>query len=325
MFRSMMASVAGCALLLAAASPCLALELSVLPAQPHEGMPFTLVIALEGSCPQVEGRTFTAANPRMITFQLIDSCLSPGSPQLLEVPIEPLASGTWYLRAQIGKEQETLRVDIKPLPYAVELDPPNPQVNQPFTVRFTGSGVCEGLRLLEQDGRMITFLFTETCAFEPLTPGPFELEEKTELSFGGDFVVQVVDIFERTLASRRFHASSPSDCAPSETALCLLQGRYRVEATWRTATAQGIARAHPEAANFGAFSLADPEHLELFVGMRDACATEFQMVWVYTAGLTDAEVEFIVTEVATGEVRRYPNQLGMQFVPMLDAMAFVCP
>src|SRR6185295_11364035 len=123
------------------------------------------------------------------------------------------------------------------------------------------------------------------------------------------YVVNVTDAQKKFLVSRRFHVSSPSECTLSETALCLLQGRYRAEATWRTATAQGVARAQPESDGFGAFSLADADRLELFVELADACSGPAHAVGVATSGLTDAEVEVTVTEVATGEVRRYHNPL----------------
>ena len=46
-------------IMVAAASPALALSLSVLPAQPDEGLPFIFVVGLVGSCPVPDGVVVT--------------------------------------------------------------------------------------------------------------------------------------------------------------------------------------------------------------------------------------------------------------------------
>jgi hypothetical protein len=85
-----------------------------------------------------------------------------------------------------------------------------------------------------------------------------------------------------------------------------------------------VARAQPESDGFGAFSLADEDRLELFVELADACGDPAHAVGVSTSGLTDAEVEVTVTEVATGEFRHYHNPLGMRFALISDPAAFAC-
>jgi hypothetical protein len=328
MSRSLLTSVTGCALLLlAAASPAPAVTLSVVPARPVEQTPFTLVVGGTASCPSLE--SLKIVQQTIVVKLLLNPCPTLPQPFLLEVPVPPLAQGEWMFQV-IGDERVAAwhSVKVEPVPFELDFVPPTPQPGSPFSVLLRGSGSCPhfGADLNDlQDGNLFTLRFVDSCSIEIVHgPAPFVSEIEMKPLAAGDYVVQAIDLAGRTLASRRLHISDAGECQPSETALCLLQGRYRVEATWRTATAQGVARAHPEAANYGAFSLSDPEHLELFAGVRDACATEFQMVWVYTAGLTDAETELTVTEVATGEVRRYPNPLGMPFVPMLDPMAFVC-
>jgi hypothetical protein len=213
---------------------------------------------------------------------------------------------------------------VEPPLLQLDFDPPDPQAGLPFLIRATQNVDCFELGDVMQDGRLLTLGYS-TCFF-PSSPPPGSLvvEKKAGPLPAGDYVVNVIDA-QKILAVRRFHVSGPAECTPSETALCLLQGRYRVEATWRTAAAQGVARAHPESDGFGAFSLADADQLELFVELTDACGSSAHAVGVSTSGLTDAEVEVTVTEVATGEVQRYHNPLGMRFALISDPTAFVCP
>src|SRR6185295_15134286 len=120
--RPSLRSIAGCSLLLlaAAASPSLALSLSVLPARPVEGQPFILVAGLVGSCPVPDSVVIA---PGVVTVKLIDPCPAPGRPTLLEVPIGPLSNGPWSLRVQIGGDQAALPVDVARLPFQLDIDP----------------------------------------------------------------------------------------------------------------------------------------------------------------------------------------------------------
>jgi hypothetical protein len=325
MSPSKMRSVAGCALLaLAAVSPSVAVTLSTLPAQPVERTPFTLVVGGTASCPALD--TLKVQHRLVLVRLLLNLCPTPPEPFLLEIPIPPLDQGEWTFQILSGEQQlSSLLVNVEPVPFGLEVDPPSPQPGTPFTVRLTGSGRCPRIAAIAQDGNLITFLYDDNCQLEFVPPPePFVIPLDMDPLPVGNYVVQAVDFPGETLASRRFTISDAPHCQPSETALCLLEGRYRVEVTWRTATAQGTAQTLSESDNFGAFSLTDPDHLEVFVGMLDACASPTHTVWVSTNGLTDAEVEITVTEMATGEVRRYDNPLGMRFAPIWDPMAFVC-
>ena len=324
MSRSTIRFILGTVLLLAAASPSLALTLSVLPAHPADETPFTLAVGGIGSCPSLDTLQIQL---RTVIVHLKDLCPSPAKPFLLEVPIPPLQQGSWSLQVHLGTLLEALEVTVEPVPLRLDFDPPNPQAGQPFFLRATQNVDCVELGEVAQDGRLLTLIY-EVCVFPSFgrPPGPIIVEKKVGPLAAGDYVVNVTDVQKKILASRRFHVSGPSECAPSETALCLLQGRYRVEATWRTATAEGAALAQPESDGFGAFSLADADRLELFVELSDACGDPAHAVGVSASGLTDVEVEVevTVTEVATGEFRHYHNPLGMRFALISDAAAFVC-
>jgi hypothetical protein len=76
----------------------------------------------------------------------------------------------------------------------------------------------------------------------------------------------------------------------------------------------------------GTFWFFDPNNLELSVKVLDACGTSFDSFWVFAAGLTNVEVELIVTDTESGQVRVYGNDLGQDFAPILDTAAFyTCP
>lgn len=328
MFRFSLKSIAGCALLvLAAASPSLALTLGVVPVRPTEKAPFTLLVGGMASCPSLD--TIGFQEPRIVNVRLLlNQCPTLPQPFLLEIPIPPLARGEWTLQVSSNELlTEKLKVNVEQPPYQIGLDPPTPQPGSPFTLRVTGNGDCPGISSkIEQDGNLISLLYFDDCGFPTISdPEPFVIEVDMQPLPAGDYVVQVTDGAQNPLASHRFQVPGLSGCIPSETALCLLQGRFRVEAVWRAARGEGAARAHPVSGNFGAFSLADPHRHEVFVGLHDTCATPTRTVWIAAHWPTDAEVEITVTEVATGEVRRYDNLPDLRLAPVWDPMAFLCP
>lgn len=119
---------------------------------------------------------------------------------------------------------------------------------------------------------------------------------------------------------------SNTGCAAGPTILCLGDGRFRVEAAWRTgAGASGDGRAAPLSADSGTFWFFDAANVEVLVKVLDGCEVNGRQ-WVFAAGLTDVRVELRVTDTATGEERRYVNPQGRAFRPIQDTGAFAaCP
>ncbi|HEV8581872.1 MAG TPA: hypothetical protein VGX68_22615 [Thermoanaerobaculia bacterium] len=317
-------------LLVAGASASSALSLSVLPAQPVERTPFTLAVGLEGACVGIEGVVVTPGYPvylpGVVTVTLTAGCgfLTPPTERiLLEVPIGPLQAGRWEIRVQFPGGQETLQVDVEPLPFSIDFNPVHPQEDAPFTLLLEGTAACPTLEPAEQDGKLLTLRFSSGCPILSPPPGPFEIEQTVGPLPGGDYVVQVVSDGS-TIAARRLHVFGPLECIPSETALCLQNGRFRVEATWKTPTAQGVAGAHPETADSGSLWFFGPENLELMVKVLDGCGLPSPRYWVFAAGLTNVEVELVVTEMITKQVKRYRNPLNRPFAPIQDTGAFPC-
>jgi YD repeat-containing protein len=112
-------------------------------------------------------------------------------------------------------------------------------------------------------------------------------------------------------------------CAPGPTTLCLNQGRFRVEADWRTRTASGAGNAVALTGDSGYFTFFDAANLEMVVKVLDACGLPgAENFWVLAAGLTNQEVTLTVTDTATGEVFRATNPLDSTFDAIAETGAF---
>lgn len=106
-------------------------------------------------------------------------------------------------------------------------------------------------------------------------------------------------------------------CEADATSLCLGEGgRFRVRAFHRTAIGlEGPSRAVPLTTDSGGFWFFSPDNFELLVKALDGCEINGNF-WIYAAGLTDVEVDLIVTDSWTGTVQVYRNELGGAYVPV---------
>ncbi|HXT21273.1 MAG TPA: alpha/beta fold hydrolase [Thermoanaerobaculia bacterium] len=113
-------------------------------------------------------------------------------------------------------------------------------------------------------------------------------------------------------------------CVPTPTALCL-RDRFRVEATWETASAQGAAGAVPLTHESGYLWFFAAGNVEVDVKLLDGCALN-QRYWVFAAGTTDVGVTLTVTDTLRGGSKSYTHARGTPFTPVLDTGAFAtCP
>ena len=115
-------------------------------------------------------------------------------------------------------------------------------------------------------------------------------------------------------------------CISSDTALCVSGGRFRVEANWRTNDSAGTGKAVKLTEDSGYFWFFDRNNVELITKVLNACVDPFNHHWVFAAGLTNVEVELVVTDTLTGAVKRYENPRGTAYQPIQDTSAFAsCP
>jgi hypothetical protein len=122
-----------------------------------------------------------------------------------------------------------------------------------------------------------------------------------------------------------FRRDTSSGCVPNDGSLCL-DGRFRVEADWRTGSAApSPAHAIAITPDAGYFWFFDPSNVELVAKTVNACGLG-QGEWFFAGGMTTAGVELRITDTLTGQVRTYSNPTGQPFAPVQDTRAFsFCP
>ncbi|REJ84627.1 MAG: hypothetical protein DWQ36_08770 [Acidobacteria bacterium] len=115
-------------------------------------------------------------------------------------------------------------------------------------------------------------------------------------------------------------------CSGSDTRLCLGEGRFRIEVTWRDGDDnQGSGNAVSLGPDSGSFWFFSDNNPEIFVKVLDACGG-FGAYWVFAAGLTDVETTLRVLDTASGQERVYERPLGESYEAVRDTAAFqTCP
>lgn len=102
-------------------------------------------------------------------------------------------------------------------------------------------------------------------------------------------------------------AAAGAGCTPTPTSLCLNQGRFRAEVSWRdfqgnTGQGQAIALT-PDTGYFWFF---DPANVELVVKVLDGRALN-QYFWVFYGALSTVEYQLKVTDTVSGRTHYYFN------------------
>jgi PKD repeat protein len=153
-----------------------------------------------------------------------------------------------------------------------------------------------------------------------LFPGEGDNEEWLEISEGA-----------RTPVDRRYVVSgmataAEATCTPSSTALCLNNGRFRVEATWKTPDEQtGSAQGVMLTGDTGYFWFFDSANVEIILKVLNGCQLNSRY-WIFAGGLTNVEVSVRVTDTAVGAYKTYVNPQGIAFAPIQDTAALpFCP
>jgi len=121
-------------------------------------------------------------------------------------------------------------------------------------------------------------------------------------------------------------APEPRDCVADETTLCLADDRFEVKVDWRTIQGtEGQGRAVPLTEDTGYFWFFDASNVEMVIKVLDSCSFADRF-WVFAGGLTNVEVDIVVTDTETGISQPYRNPLNRPFQPIQDTDAFAtCP
>jgi ligand-binding sensor domain-containing protein len=113
-----------------------------------------------------------------------------------------------------------------------------------------------------------------------------------------------------------------SACSPGATALCLNDGRFRVQVAWVASNipASGSGQAVPVTGDTGAFWFFSSNNLELIIKVVDGRAFN-GYYWVFYGALSNVEYTITVTDTVTGSVKTYSNPQGT-LASVADTAAF---
>ena len=125
------------------------------------------------------------------------------------------------------------------------------------------------------------------------------------------------------IAARLFRLGPESDCASSDTALCLNRGRFRVEVTWEDFEGgTGPGRVVPARDDdSGLFWFFARDNWEMLVKVIDACPIAGHF-WVFAAATTNVGWELTVTDTLTNVEQSYRNPLGQRSPALIDTETF---
>ncbi|HET9765950.1 MAG TPA: ELWxxDGT repeat protein, partial [Thermoanaerobaculia bacterium] len=166
---------------------------------------------------------------------------------------------------------------------------------------FVAHDGVHGFELWHSDGTTAGTRMVQDIAPGPLSSRPDQLT----VSGGQLFFTADDDLHGREPWVLPLAGSAA--CAPTETRLCLLGGRYAVEATWRDhAGRNGIGTAVRLTSDTGTFWFFGPGNLEVAIKVLDGTPLNGHR-WVFYGALSDVEYTLTVTDTATGAVRRYVN------------------
>lgn len=121
-------------------------------------------------------------------------------------------------------------------------------------------------------------------------------------------------------------------CIRDADTACLLDGKFKVEVDWTTATSAGTGkvmsfgaeRAESEESAF--FWFFNASNFEMGVKMVDACVDPFNRYWVFFSGLTTQGFRVRVTRMSDGLAKVYPaNPINNLPTTVADTDAFTCP
>jgi poly(3-hydroxybutyrate) depolymerase len=121
--------------------------------------------------------------------------------------------------------------------------------------------------------------------------------------------------------------TTPGGCLPSDTRLCLDDGRFAVEAQWATpAGAAGPAHVAPaRTQESGQFWFFEPDNWELQVKVLDGCGLTGHF-WVFGAASTNVEYTLTVNDlVGGGAPAVYHHAAGPPAPAINDVLALPCP
>lgn len=278
-----------------------------------------------GTLPKSLGGTLLASSPTTdFTFVRLNSAPAGANGRsFLGWTTTPPADGTFVygLHHPDGERQAFTRNRVDRTPDAPFCDEPVANfIYADFDAGATFPG-SSGSPIVNSNLQVVGQLFNGCGpnAVEPCLAGP------TDYDTHGAFAVTYNSI------SQWLTASGSGPCIDSPTTLCLLNHRFKVQATYRTAGGQtGAAQAVRLTDETGYFWFFSASNIEAVFKLLNACTPSLgNHFWVFAGGLTDVEVTTTVTDTGAtgaGNTKSYFNPLGTPFQPIADLNSFAtCP
>ena len=272
----------------------------------------------------------------VIFIPLTDYCEDP--PPLHFTLLPPLAAGIWQLKlitpcpAPITcppTVHDPVEVVVTDPRFAIGLAPSPASEDDDVVAHLTIFGTCPILEPVEITEGSIRIEGREMEACIPFPPSPLQVELPLGRLPADDYLVELHYQFShppQRVAEERLSVLPSGACVPGSDALCLNDGRFRVQASWASPSNGAAAIAVGETDEAGFFWFTSPANTEVVVKVLDACHTPFQSFWVFASGLTNLGVDLVVTDTLTGVTKSYQNPLGTRFETITDTAAFdTCP
>ena len=305
------------------------------PASPTELDEVTVTLSGEAGCPILGG---VRHERREITVELATGC--PLAPPLPPESYRFVASlgrlGPGAYRVRVLDDGGALRFEgplriaaaaVPPIVFSPEV--PNARDQITVTVTLDGLRRCRVFRSVDVRGHFIDLDVDERCVVPapPNAASNADFDVVLEPLAATRYRLRLRDSTGAVLATADLVVQPADRCVTGDAYLCVHGGRFRAEVVWKTPQGgQRTAHASSISGDSGMFWFHDPDNVELVVKVLDACQAPFNRYWVFAAGLTDLEATLVVTDLRSGQTRRYHSRAGKSFEPVLDAQAFAtCP
>ena len=143
---------------------------------------------------------------------------------------------------------------------------------------------------------------------------------------GADPAFDAMQDLEVESAAGTLDTEAVAACAENGQTLCLNNGRFRVQSTWRKSDGRtGAGNAVRLTGDTGYFWFFSSANVEMVVKVLNACGFN-NNYWTFAGGLTNVQVTTTVTDTLRGNVKTYTNPLGRPFQPIQDTSSFpTCP
>jgi hypothetical protein len=187
--------------------------------------------------------------------------------------------------------------------------------------QFVESPVIE----TKKDGTRVTDFPNSLAAYADAN-GEVDTEVTDELRISSSFTDRQLYYGAVERAIRKAVVYTSQEACQEGNALRLINGRFLVTATWSTPAGEsGEGQPVQFSTESGYFYFFSPTNVEVVVKVIDACNLSNHF-WVFSAGLTNVDVELTVLDTVSGETKTYRNSQNTAFLPIQDTRAFAtCP